>query len=171
MEITFLGTGCMMPTKERALFSAFISYENEGILVDCGEGTQRQMRMANINPTKVTKILITHWHGDHMLGLPGLVQTLGAMNYGKKLTIIGPKGTKKFFENMKKAYYFDIRIEIEIKEFKKNGVVFENSMYRIIAMELEHAVPCIGYRIEERDKRKIDMKKAKKLGINEGPLI
>jgi ribonuclease Z len=179
MEVTILGTGCMMPTKERALFAAFVSMENEGILVDCSEGTQRQMRIAGINLMKITKILITHWHGDHMLGLPGLIQSMGGLNYSKKLTIYGPKGTKKFFENMKKSYYFDIRIEIEIKEIRKGtkkkgkdeDVIFENKDYKITAKEMEHAVPCIGDRIQEQDKRRIDMRKARKIGLTEGPLL
>jgi ribonuclease Z len=171
MEVTFLGTSCMIPTKERNLFSVFIRHETEGILVDCGEGTQRQFSHADMNLVKITKILITHWHGDHILGLPGLVQTLGASHYNGKLMIFGPKGSKKFFDNMKKSFFFDIKIDVEVKDITKNGKVFENNTIRIDAEKLEHGVPCIGYRIIEPDKRKINMKKVNAIGMSEGPLL
>ena len=73
MRITILGTSAMLPTKERNPTSIMVEYEKEGILIDCGEGTQRQMRIAGIKPTKITKILISHFHGDHVLGIPGLI--------------------------------------------------------------------------------------------------
>ena len=95
MEIFFLGTGCMVPTKDRNTSAILVSYKNDNILIDCGEGTQRQMRTAGIKPTKITKILISHWHGDHVFGLPGLIQTLGASEYSGVLEIYGPKGSKK----------------------------------------------------------------------------
>jgi len=171
MEVTFLGTSCMIPTKERNLFSVFVRHETEGILIDCGEGTQRQFKQADMNLTKITKILITHWHGDHVLGLPGLVQTLGASHYNSTLNIYGPKGTKKFFENLKKSFHFDIRIEVKVHDIVKNGMVFENNTIRIEAEKLEHGVPCLGYKIIEPDKRRINMKRAKDLGLNEGPML
>jgi len=96
MEIIFLGTSSMMPTKERNHFSVLLRYKNEGILVDCGEGTQRQLKQKGIRLSSITKILITHWHGDHILGLPGLLQSMGASEYNGDLHIYGPKGTKKF---------------------------------------------------------------------------
>ena len=81
VEIIFLGTSAMVPTKERSHSSIFISYKNEGILLDCGEGTQRQLKIADIRPSKITKIFISHWDGDHVLGLPGLLQTLSMSKY------------------------------------------------------------------------------------------
>ncbi|MFH1054163.1 MAG: ribonuclease Z [Candidatus Woesearchaeota archaeon] len=171
MEIVFLGTSCMSPTKDRNPFSVFIRYKNEGILVDCGEGTQRQFKISDISLTKITKILITHWHGDHILGLPGLMQTLGASQYNGKLSVYGPKGTKKFFENLKKSFYFDLRIEYEIIETNKDMTIFENKDFQIEARYLEHGVPCLGYRISEKAKRRIDMNKIRKIGIPFGPLI
>ena len=83
MKITFLGTGGVHPTKERNTTSIFINHNNENILIDCGEGTQRQIQLANLQLTKINKILITHWHGDHILGLPGLIATLGLLEYSK----------------------------------------------------------------------------------------
>ncbi len=93
MEITFLGTSQATPTAEKSQTAVLLTYNNENILVDCGEGTQRQFKIAGLNPCKITRILITHWHGDHVLGLPGLLQTLALNNYPRVLQVYGPKGT------------------------------------------------------------------------------
>src|SRR3989344_5430233 len=110
INITFLGTSSMMPTKERNHSSILITYKDQGILVDCGEGTQRQLRIAGIKPGKITKLLITHWHGDHVLGIPGLIQNLAANNYRRALEIYGPKGTKKYLKNMLSGIVMQERI-------------------------------------------------------------
>ena len=106
IKVKFLGTSGAVPTAERNHTSMLLEYENENILIDCGEGTQRQFRKARINPCKITRILITHWHGDHVLGLPGLLQTLGFSEYNKTLYIYGPKGTKEFMQNLFKTFFF-----------------------------------------------------------------
>ncbi|MBI2652918.1 MBL fold metallo-hydrolase, partial [Candidatus Woesearchaeota archaeon] len=116
MQITFLGTSSMVPTKERNQIAVLLSYGSEGILFDCGEGTQRQFKIAGISLTKVTKILISHWHGDHVLGLPGLIQSLSSMDYSNKLEIYGPNGTKKRMEKMFEAFVFDKRLSFVVKE-------------------------------------------------------
>src|SRR3989338_8073466 len=129
MEITFLGTSSMVPTKERNQIAVFLSYNTSGILFDCGEGTQRQFKIANIPLPKVTKILLTHWHGDHVLGLPGLMQTLSSLNYSSKLEIYGPKGTKKRIEHMFEAFVFDKKLDFEAVYITKDGKFFENSEF------------------------------------------
>ena len=80
----------MVPTKERNHQAIFISYKEEGILVDCGEATQRQMRIAKQSLAKITRILITHWHGDHILGIPGLLQSLQLSKIEKPIKIDNP---------------------------------------------------------------------------------
>ena len=85
MQITFLGTSSMVPTKDRNQSGILISYEHHGILIDCGEGTQRQFKLAGIPLTKVSKILLSHWHGDHVFGLPGLISTLGASDHDRTI--------------------------------------------------------------------------------------
>jgi len=170
MEITFLGTSCMVPTKERNHSGTLVTYRKDGILVDCGEGTQRQFKMAGIPITKVTKILISHWHGDHVLGLPGLIQTLSASGYDKTLEIYGPKGTKTLMEHMFKAFVFDQKIELKITEIS-NKKIFENERFYIEALPLDHGMPSFGFSIIEKDWRKVDMAKVKKLGLKAGPMI
>ena len=170
MEITFLGTSSMVPTKERNQSAVLISYKNEGILVDCGEGTQRQFKQKGISLTKITKILITHWHGDHVFGLPGVMSTLGASEYQKTLEIYGPKDTKKHLESMFDAFIFDRRINFVVKEIK-GGKFFENKDFYLEALPLEHGIETLGYNFVEKDIIHIDVKKTKKLGIPSGPLL
>ena len=97
-NLTFLGTGSAIPTARRNHPAVLLQYKDENILVDCGEATQRQFRYAKLNPCKITRILITHWHADHVLGIPGLLQTLMLNGYNKTLKIYGPSGTKKMMQ-------------------------------------------------------------------------
>ena len=170
MQVTFLGTSSMVPTKERNQIGVFVTYSSEGILFDCGEGMQRQFKIAGISLQKITKILLSHWHGDHVLGLPGIMQTLSATGYSSKLNIYGPKGTKKRIEKLFEAFVFDRKLDFEVHEVEK-GIFHENNDFTLEAFPLEHGIEIVGYRFVEKDKRKIDMKKAKKLGLAEGPLI
>jgi len=170
MQLTVLGTSCMVPTKERNHSAILISYKSEGILVDCGEGTQRQLKKAGIKPTKVTKILISHWHGDHVLGVPGLLQTLGASEYTRTLEIYGPKGTKKHVKAMFEAFVFDRPFELKVIEVEK-GKFFENKDFKLVAMSLKHGITTLGFAFIEKDRRRINVSAVKKLGIPEGPLL
>ena len=170
MQILFLGTSSMVPTKERNQSGILISYGSEGILIDCGEGMQRQLKVAGAKLTSITKILISHWHGDHVLGLPGLIQSMSATGYEKTLRIYGPVGTKKFMENMFGVFVFDRRIDLKVHEVK-SGKFFVGRDIIIEAEPLDHNIETLGYNIIERDKRKITLKFVKKMGIPEGPLL
>jgi ribonuclease Z len=173
MEVVFLGTSSMVPTKERNQTAVLVSYKTEGILLDCGEGTQRQFKLTGIPLTKVTKILISHWHGDHVLGLPGLIQTLSSTLDSHRIDIYGPKGTKGQIELLSKAFLMEDSgkgLVIEIHDIE-DGIFFENSDYYLEAKQLEHSVPCLGFCVVEKDKVHINMANAKKLGLKEGPLL
>ena len=170
MKIVFLGTGSMQPTRERNLSSIFVSYGAENILVDCGEGTQRQMKIAGLKPTKLTKILISHWHGDHVLGLPGIIQYLKANEFNKTLEIYGPIGTKKYFKNMMKSFIFKNPVKLVLKELK-GGMFFKNEDFLLNCINLNHSVSCLGYSLVENDKRKIDLTYLKKFGLEVHPLL
>ena len=160
----------MLPIKERNTNSIFINYNNEGILLDCGEGTQKQLRIAGISPTKITKLLITHWHGDHVLGIPGLIQSLGMSNYSKKLQIYGPKGSKNFFRNMISGIIFKSNIVYEIIEINE-GKFFENSDFYLSSSNVKHSVNCLAYSLVEKDKLKINLNYTKKFGLTQHPLL
>jgi len=175
MKIVFLGTGAMVPTKDRNVQSIYLEHTGEGILVDCGEGTQRQMNIAGINRQKVKKVLISHWHGDHVSGLVGLIQTLGNIDVPGILKIFGPKGSKEYFTHLISSCAFDLRLTIELEEINPKGDVpttfFENDRYELQAVNLKHSVPCLAYSLIEKDRRLINMKKATELGLKEGPHI
>ncbi|MBN1157516.1 ribonuclease Z [Candidatus Woesearchaeota archaeon] len=170
MKLIFLGTSCMVPTKERNQVCTLLSHGSELLMFDCGEGTQRQFKIAGLKPTKVTKILISHWHGDHVLGLPGLIQTMSASEYSGTLMIFGPKGIKEKINGMMNVFNFDCNIRIDVREIGE-GVFFENKDYILEAVRLRHRILCIGYRFIEKDKRRINLEYTKKLGIPEGPIL
>ena len=169
IKITFLGTTCMQPTKDRNHSGIHINYEKENILFDCGEGIQRQLRIANLKPSKITKIFISHWHGDHVLGLPGLLSTMAADQYSKKLQIYGPRGIKKYFQFMRKAFPNKEEISVEINELN-SGIIFENNKMVLSAEKLNHSITCFGFSLKEKDKLKINSAKINLLGLN-GPLV
>ncbi len=179
MELTFLGTSCMVPTKDRNVSGIFLSYKNKGILIDCGEGTQRQMNIAGINRNKVNYILLTHWHGDHVSGLIGLIQTLGNQNVQNEeppvLHIYGPAETEQRIEHMLQTCIFENRLRIEVHELhlRKTEImdILDTEDFIIQAALMDHGVPCLAYRFVEKDTRKIDSRKIDELKIPTGPLI
>jgi ribonuclease Z len=173
MELIFLGTSSMVPTKERNVQSLLVTYKDEGILLDCGEGTQRQMNIMGLNRNKITRILISHWHGDHVAGLIGLLMTIGNAKEGKKIHIYGPKDTKMHFQAMKDMCFFYEKLDIEIHELNPKGMekFFENDDFELHAALLEHSIPVLGFRFVEKDVYKISKEKMKKHGLKEGPTI
>ena len=169
IKVTFLGTSYNIPTAKRNHTSIFLNYKGENILVDCGEGTQRQFRKAKLNPCKLTRILITHIHGDHILGLPGLMQTLSLSNYNKTLFIYGPKGIKLFIERMMKAFIFELNYNVKVLEVQ--GKFFENEDFYLEAKRVVHGVPCNAYSFNEKSKLRIDKTKIKKSGLPSSELM
>ncbi len=178
MELTFLGTSCMVPTKDRNVSGIFLRYKTEGILFDCGEGTQRQMNIAGLKRTTVNKILISHWHGDHVSGIIGLIQTMGndLANAGEdtpRLMIFGPEETKKRVDHMLQTCIFESKVEIEVKELvPKKGQVLrfhETEDYALECASLDHGIPCIGFSFIEKERLNIDTEKQRQLGVKDGP--
>jgi len=170
MEILFLGTSCTQPTKERNHPGVLLIYKGEYILFDCGEGIQRQMKVAGVKASKISKLLISHWHGDHVLGIPGLIQTMGVTENTNKLLIFGPSGSEEHMKYMLKA--FESRGSVEfLTEDVENGIIFENDDYYIESHKLNHNPTSVGFKFVEKDKRKINVRKIEKLGIPEGPIL
>lgn len=171
IPITFLGTSQAIPTAKRNHVAMLLQYKSENILIDCGEGTQRQFRKAKLNPCKITRILITHWHGDHTLGLPGLFQTLALNNYTKTLYIYGPKGTSKFISLLCNMFIFKGKLKIKVQETTKAEKFLETKDFYIESFPLEHGAPCNAYSFIQKDKRRLDKKKLEKLKIPPSPLM
>src|SRR3990167_6129549 len=141
IDIIFLGTSCMQPTKTRNHSGILLSYNGESILMDCGEGIQRQMRQTGIKPAKITRLLISHWHGDHVFGIPGLLSAMGVDKPGKEIEIYGPRGTRKYVKNLFASFAAKEIIKFTVKEVE-NGIIFENEEYMVEAEPLKHSVPC-----------------------------
>jgi ribonuclease Z len=160
----------MQPTKERNHVSFLLRYNEENILFDCGEGTQRQLRISGLKPAKITKLLISHWHGDHVFGIPGLLSSMGADQYSKKLHIYGPKGSQKYLDHLLKSFATQTMVEFEMHEVE-SGVVFDCEEYFIEAQPLKHSSPCVGFSLVEKDRLRINTAKAARLGVPEGPLL
>lgn len=170
MEITFLGTSCMTHTKERNQSAVFLTYKSDGILFDCGEATQRQLRIAGLKLPQITKILLTHWHGDHVLGLPGLIQTLSMSNHQKQVDIYGPPGIRRQVKDAFDAFRVKAAFPLTVNEVQP-GTFFQNEDFMLQAAPLKHTIPCVAYAFVEKDKRRIDIAVTKKLNLPEGPLL
>lgn len=170
IPITFLGTGHAIPTARRNHSAILLQYKDENILVDCGEGTQRQFRKAKLNPCKLTRLLITHWHGDHILGIPGLLQTLALNNYNKTLHIYGPRGTKHYMEKIMDMFIYEGKIKIEIQEIEQ-GVFLQTRDFVIESAKMEHLANCLAYSFKEKDKTRLNRAKLKKLKLPNSPLL
>lgn len=170
MQVTFLGTSCMMPTKDRNPSAVYLEFKGEGLLFDCAEGTQRQMRVAGLNLAKVRKILVSHWHGDHILGLAGLLLTIASLELNRSIDIFGPKGSKRAFQQMFGGIEFETKFNINITEVS-DGKFFENEDYVLECAQMKHEVPCVAFSFIEKNRRRIKVDAVKKLGIPEGPLL
>ncbi len=169
IEITFLGTGCMQPTKNRNHSGFLLSFNKENILFDCGENIQRQIRIAGLKPAKISKLLISHWHGDHVFGIPGLLSSMGADQAVEKVQIYGPKGSKKYLEHMFKSFAAKDIIPYEVQEVT-SGIIFENEEFMLAAEPLKHSVECVGFSFIEKDRLRIKVNKTEKLGLS-GPIL
>jgi ribonuclease Z len=171
IKLNFLGTGSAIPTARRNHPAVLLRYKAESVLIDCGEGTQRQFRKAHLNPCKITKILISHWHGDHVLGLPGLLQTMMLNGYNRKLEIYGPKGT-----SAKVRQFFDLLgrkgqdLDVSVKEVSSGKIIDEDDFYVEVA-KMDHDTPAVAYSFVVKEKMRLDKAKLKKLKVPNSPLV
>lgn len=171
LRIVFLGTSGSVPTPRRSLPAIAIQREGELILFDCGEGVQRQMIQAKIGLHKKTKIFVTHMHGDHVLGLPGVLQTMSLMDRKKGLEVYGPPGIKAFVDAIQQTIQFVLTFPLEVLEIKNAGLVCEEKEYEVHAIWADHVIPSLSYALVEKPRPgKFHPEKAKKLGVPEGPL-
>lgn len=144
-----LGTASQIPTRERNHNGYFLRWDAEGFLFDPGEGTQRQMTFADVSASSITKILITHFHGDHCLGLPGVLQRLSLDRIRHKVQLFYPEYGKKFVENLKNASIYYNAAEIEEIPFTEAGTIYTDENLSIEAELLEHSAQSWGYRVQE----------------------
>ena len=171
IKVTFLGTGSSIPTDRRSHTAVVLRYRDEMILMDCGEGTQRQFRKAKISPNKITRVLLTHFHGDHSLGLPGLFQTMISGGYNKSLKFYGPRGSKKKIKGILDLYSIDAtKLRLEVNEVE-DEVFFDEGDFAMECKSMEHQGFVNGYSFVVREKNRLDREKLAKLKIPNGPFM
>jgi ribonuclease Z len=168
MELIFLGTSSAVPSKDRNHSAMALKAFGEVLLFDCGEGTQRQMAQVKLSPMKVNKIFISHLHGDHILGIPGMIQSMGFRGRTEPLHIYGPPGIFSIKEAAMHFGYFSLDFEIHAHEIKE-GIVIDEEEYKIECAKTQHNVPNFSYAIYEKKKPRFLKEKALKLGLKPGP--
>ncbi len=164
IKVTFLGTSGSTPTKNRGLPSIAITREGRVYLFDCGEGTQMKMLSYGLNISKVESIFLTHAHGDHIIGIAGLIRTMAMLNRQKELSIYIPKG---YEESITKLINFDramISYKISVKGIR-TGTFYKGEGFTVSAFKVNHQIANYGYVFKENDKRRFVTEKANKLGI------
>lgn len=163
IDLTLIGTGGGMPLPTRNLSATLIKYNGHNILLDCGEGTQVSMKMINSGFKKIDYICISHLHGDHIIGLPGLLSTIGNSGRDEPLTIIGPKGIKKAIEGMMIIInYLPYELNI-IEDPNKDIQLYED--VTLNTLKLEHSAECLGYCFSIRRNPKFEVNKALDNGV------
>ena len=168
MRITFLGTSGSMPTPERGSSSIVIRKERQLIMLDCGEGTQRQMVMAGVGFQREMRIFITHMHGDHVLGLPGLLQSMSLLRREKELHIYGPVGLVGFVKAFSESIG-DPSFPVILHEIQEPGVIHEEEGYTVEAVRANHRDTAWSFGLFESERPgKFHPDKAKKLEIPVG---
>lgn len=164
IKVTFLGTSSATPTKKRNFSSIALSHEGKVYLFDCGEGTQRQMMRFGVSPAKIDSIFITHIHGDHTLGLPGLVRTLALTRRQTPLRIYIPAGYEKMLHSI--IFYDNPRIDYKLEIIGvKPGTVLTGRDFVVKAFRLKHSVGIVGYTFSEKGKIRFLADKCRKLGL------
>ena len=179
MFIQFLGTGAGQPSKSRNVSSLalkLLDELNEIWLFDCGEGTQNRILETTIRPRKISKIFITHLHGDHIFGLPGFLASRSFQSNDEQtdITIYGPQGIKSFVLTSLKVSGTRLPYRIHFQEFdeKSLGLIFENDKFSVYADKLDHTTFCVGFRVMQKDlEGTLDADKLKAAGVPFGPLF
>ncbi len=164
IKVTFLGTGGSWPSPGRSLPAVAVQVDEILNLFDCGEGTQKQLMKSNLSFMKVKNIFITHYHGDHFLGLIGLIQSMSFNGREDPLDIYGPFGSIQILSNAISVGYYTLTFRIRVHELEP-GKTYDLDRFEIQTLKNDHPVPCISYMLREKPMLKIDGDKAAALGI------
>ena len=175
MEIQFLGTSAGQPSKSRNVSCTalkLLDELNEVWLFDVGEATQHQILKTNIRPRKVTRIFISHTHGDHIFGLPGFLSSRSFQGDGGPLTIYGPAGIEQFVQTSLRVSRTRVSYPIKYVVLKEDGLIFENNLFAVYTARLDHRVPSFGFRVVEKPRPgELLMDKVAEYNVPNGPLL
>ena len=153
-SVTILGSGAALPTLRRAPSSQFIECNNRYILIDCGEGTQMQLRKTGVKFQKISHILISHLHGDHYFGLPGLLSTMHLLGRNQGITIYADPALEQILRSMLEygGYKLSFDLNFVPLQFKEKNLIFEDNLLEIYSFPLRHRIPTCGFQIQEKQK-------------------
>jgi len=175
MELTFLGTGSAMPTRQRSMSAVALrlAERREVWLFDCGEGTQHQLLRTPLRPPQIRRIFLTHLHGDHLYGLPGLLTSLSMLGVETPVDLYGPAGLGEVVEVTLRAAHAGCTFQLTVHELAPGLVLDEGKAegaLRVRCLPLLHGVPCFGFRVEEAPRAgRLDAERAAALGVVSGP--
>jgi ribonuclease Z len=172
LQITFLGTSSGVPTRSRNVSSIAVRLpqRSEVWLFDCGEGTQHQILRSDLRVSQITRIFITHMHGDHTYGLMGLLSSCGLAGNPSRIDIYGPPKLEDYLKACGRYSQTHFHYPVKVHTVQP-GVIFEDEEFTVSCAPLTHRVPALGYRIAEKDKPgRFDVERATALGIPSGPL-
>lgn len=164
LEVCLLGTGGMMPLPYRWLTSMMARYNGKSILIDCGEGTQVAMKEKGWSPKPIDILCITHYHADHISGLPGLLLTMGNAERTEPLLVIGPKGLERVVNSLR-VIAPELPFELQFHELSSNEETIQFEGFHIDAFRVNHNVTCYGYSVVVERKGKFHVEEAKKHNI------
>ncbi|MBF0780715.1 MULTISPECIES: ribonuclease Z [unclassified Granulicatella] len=174
MQLQFLGTGAGIPAKHRNVSSIalkMLDERNEIWLFDCGEATQHTILHTSIRPRKITKIFITHLHGDHIFGLPGFLSSRAFQGGEEPLTIFGPVGIKEYVQTALRISHSHLKYALHIVELAQEGIAYQDKQIKVVYQTLKHGIQSYGYKVIESDlDGELQADKLKDLGIPSGPI-
>ncbi|HYT00881.1 MAG TPA: ribonuclease Z [Thermoplasmata archaeon] len=170
MQIVFLGTSGSWPTPKRNVSAVAIKRGPEVLLFDCGEGTQRQFMQSTLSFMQVSRVFVSHFHGDHFLGLPGMVQSMSMNGREAPLEVYGPRGIERLVTELLSLGYFTPGFVVQAKELTPGGAI-DGGEYVVRAFEAVHTVPCLSYVLEEKPRPgRFSLERAEALGVPSGPM-
>jgi len=169
-QLFVLGTASQVPTRYRNHNGYFLRWDDRGLLFDPGEGTQRQMIRSGLSATAIHRILITHFHGDHSLGLAGMIQRISLDSVPHEVAVHYPGSGQVYFDRLRRATIFKDRSHLRPRPIKREGVIAREEGFTLSAMRLDHGVPTWGFRLQEPGGRRMLPDKLAAAGLR-GPMI
>ena len=171
LRLVFLGTSAGTPSRERNLASVALVMDGRTLLFDCGEGTQQQILRSSVRAGAIEAVLISHMHGDHLYGLPGLLATMSLHGRSEPAAVYGPERVARYLRGVYEASYAHTAFDLTVHAVSDGGTIAFHG-FDVVARLLDHTAPCFGYCVVEHDRPgTFDVARARELGVPDGPLF